>query len=537
MYKRNCDFCNKPIITIYHPDSPYIVYCVDCYRSDKWDPYSYGKNYNFNRLFFGQFKELLFRVPKEAVNNSGVNSNSDYVNHAHNNSNCYLIFNSGDNEDCSYSSGIRKCRNVTDIHYGENLELCYEIVNGVNCSRCFYSKNIFDCVDVYFSMDLRGCQNCFGCCNLTRKNYYFFNQPLSKEDWDKRVKEFLGSSISVSKALNKFEQSSLSFPRRANNIHKSVDCIGDYISESKNVKNCFEAVHCENCQNGFFVRLLKDSMDDIGFGYNSELLLSCVAVGYSSRIIGSSELKDVQDTCYSFSLNSSQECIGCNGLKNAENCVLNKQYSQEEYQKIKNHIIEELKQKDLYGLGLPSLLSPWAYNETMAQEIFPLTKEQATEQGYSWKDPEERNVKILMTNDKLPDSIKDVKDDIIGQVIECGHKGACNEQCTEALRIIEPEAGLLPTNEPTFCPVSAPTVATTNGLNNVTLCDSGSASASAKASLAGVRPQPKLIRTLASTSTAIVPAPTPLKPATPPTARRLFTASNAILKRLYREVV
>ncbi|PIV47364.1 hypothetical protein COS21_00375, partial [bacterium (Candidatus Gribaldobacteria) CG02_land_8_20_14_3_00_41_15] len=174
-------------------------------------------------------------------------------------------------------------------------------------------------------------------------------------------------------------------------------------------------------------------------GYNSELLLSCVAVGYSSRIIGSSELKDVQDTCYSFSLNSSQECIGCNGLKNAENCVLNKQYSQEEYQKIKNHIIEELEQKDLYGLGLPSLLSPWAYNETMAQEIFPLTKEQATEQGYSWKDPEERNVKILMTNDKLPDSIKDVKDDIIGQVIECGHKGACNEQCTEAFRIIPQE--------------------------------------------------------------------------------------------------
>jgi hypothetical protein len=444
LYKRNCDFCNKPIITIYHPDSPYVVYCINCYRSDKWDPYSYGKNYNFNRPFFDQFKELLLRVPKEAVNNSGVNVNSEYVNHAHNNNNCYLIFNSGDNEDCFYSSGIRKCRDVTDIHYGENLEQCYGIVNGSNCSRCIHSKNIFDCVDVLFSMDLRGCQNCFGCSNLTRKNYHFFNQPLSKEDWDKKVKESLGSFSSVSEVLNKFEQFSLLSPRRANNIYKSVDCIGDYIFESKQAKNCFEAVHCENCKNGFFVRLLKDSLDTVGFGYNSELLLSCVAVGYSANIIGSCKLKDARDTCYSFSLNSSQDCIGCNGLKNAQNCVLNKQHPEEEYQKIKDHIIEELKQKGVYGLGLPALLSPWAYNETMAQEIFPLAKEQALEQGYSWRTPEERNYQITLKTDQVPDNIQDVPDTIINEVIECANHQLQTTNyeltnCTEAFRIIPQE--------------------------------------------------------------------------------------------------
>ena len=135
LYKRKCDLCDKTIITIYHPDSPYTIYCCDCYRSDKWDAYSYGRNYNFNRPFFDQLKELFLRVPKEAVNNSGVNSNSEYVNHATDNSNCYLIFNSGNNENCLYSSGIRKCRDVADVHYGENLEQCYEIVNGQNCSR------------------------------------------------------------------------------------------------------------------------------------------------------------------------------------------------------------------------------------------------------------------------------------------------------------------------------------------------------------------------------------------------------------------
>jgi len=43
---------------------------------------------------------------------------------------------------------------------------------------------------------------------------------------------------------------------------------------------------------------------------------------------------------------------------------------------------------------LPSELSPFCYNETIAQEYFPLTKEQAIKQGYKWKDKEPRNYAI-----------------------------------------------------------------------------------------------------------------------------------------------
>ena len=47
-----------------------------------------------------------------------------------------------------------------------------------------------------------------------------------------------------------------------------------------------------------------------------------------------------------------------------------------------------------YGEFFPSELSPFCYNETIAQEYFPLTKEEATEQGYKWKEKEERNYNI-----------------------------------------------------------------------------------------------------------------------------------------------
>ena len=96
-----------------------------------------------------------------------------------------------------------------------------------------------------------------------------------------------------------------------------------------------------------------------------------------------------------------------------------------------------------YGNFFPIKLSPYGYNETTAQEYFPLTKEQAIEKGYSWKDPEPRNYQITLKTADIPDHIKDVKEDILNQIIACQHQGDCNEQCTEAYRIIPQELDFL----------------------------------------------------------------------------------------------
>jgi len=92
-----------------------------------------------------------------------------------------------------------------------------------------------------------------------------------------------------------------------------------------------------------------------------------------------------------------------------------------------------------YGEFFPPELSPFCYNETIAQEYFPLTKEQAIEQGYKWKDKEERNYTIDIRTKDIPNDIKDVDETIINKVIECKHQGKCNEQCTEAFKIIPDE--------------------------------------------------------------------------------------------------
>ena len=47
LYKRECDLCHKKIISMYDENVTFPIYCPECWRSDKWDPMSYGLDYDF----------------------------------------------------------------------------------------------------------------------------------------------------------------------------------------------------------------------------------------------------------------------------------------------------------------------------------------------------------------------------------------------------------------------------------------------------------------------------------------------------------
>src|SRR3989338_10247613 len=74
-----------------------------------------------------------------------------------------------------------------------------------------------------------------------------------------------------------------------------------------------------------------------------------------------------------------------------------------------------------YGEFFPPELSPFSYNETIAQEYFPLTKDEAIKKGYSCKDPEPRHYTITLKTEDILDHIKDVKDSILNDIIQSAH--------------------------------------------------------------------------------------------------------------------
>jgi len=406
---------------MYSASAKFPVYCHDCWWSDKWDPKDYGQDYDPSKPFFDQMQELLLKVPKSGIfvsSDVGPNINSEYANFGGAMKDCYLVFNSGNLENCAYSRGITYCNDVFDSYYGEKIESGYENVNANSSAGIAFSQNVSGCVNCWYMYGCSGCQNCFGCVNLRNKSYHILNQPYSKEEYTKMVKEIKGSYTKMEEFKKDFNKLVLELPHRENNNLKSVKSSGEYIVESKNCQNCFEAITCEDSRNLFSNKYTNGCYDLIGHGRKSELLLEGVAVGTSQRVIGSWWTITSHDIFYSFGMRSCEECFGCDSLRNAKYCILNKQYSEQDYNKIKEAIIAELKEKNLFGLYFPPKIAPFAYNETVGQDNFPLTKEETTKLGYKWQD------NLQMTTGKetlkeIPDHINNVDDSITKEILVC----------------------------------------------------------------------------------------------------------------------
>jgi Zn ribbon nucleic-acid-binding protein len=126
--------------------------------------------------------------------------------------------------------------------------------------------------------------------------------------------------------------------------------------------------------------------------------------------------------------NNSSNLFGCSGLKGKKYCILNKQYTQEEYEKLVPKIIEHMKETGEWGKHFPAKDSPFGFNETVAYEYFPLTKEQALKFGAKWKEEDKLN-HYLGPKIVLPFDIKEVKEDITKQILTC-------ENCNKNYRLI-----------------------------------------------------------------------------------------------------
>ncbi len=451
LYKRKCQAPghSEEMISAYDPASPFVTYDAPYWWSDAWDPLTYGRAYDFNRPFLLQFRELMERVPLlTLVNINAVNS--EYANWADGNKNCYLVFGVGWNENISYASRSMNSKDSLDIFVANKNELCYECVNCAESYRLLWSVNSKNCTDSAFLYDCRNCSNCFGCANLVSKSYHIFNQPYSKEEYGKKLKEFdLGSRSEVERIRKKFEEEVY-----ANAIHRyasivaSTGSTGDNVNNSKNCKFCFDIYrNVEDSKYQMGSLELKDSYDGIG-QYKTDLSAENVDNNIGSREVSSVTIYNSHDIHYSLNCHASSNLFGCIGLRSKQYCILNRQYTKEEYDELIPKIIEHMDAMPYqdtrgrhyrYGDFFPIELSPFAYNETIAQEYFTFDEKETVHNGYRWRNPDQKNYAITKSSADLPDHIKDVSDAITNEVIGCAHKGTCKEQCTAAFKIVPHE--------------------------------------------------------------------------------------------------
>lgn len=450
LFKRTCESCGKEVITMYHPDAPVVVYCNDCWWSDKWDPTEYGRDYDFSKSFFVQFGELLKEVPKMALETL-QNKNSPYSNYTWFSKNVYLSPSTLYSENVLYSHGMTRCHDIVDSTYLYNSGLCYESEDCQGCNNCIYVFNSKECMDSAFLYDCSGCNHCFMSANLRNKSYVFRGEEVGKEEYEKRMGEMdLGNHEAFSACVEEYEKVREGAIHRYANLFKSVRATGNNVINAKNVKKVFTGVDLENVSYGIRIIDAKDSADLYGVGDGAELLYDGVNVGHKDSLIrfSTNTFNGVRDATYSDYCRESQYIFGCAGLRKKKFHILNKAYSEGEYRemvkRIESHMNEEAYKDPLgrmypFGEFFPPELSPFAYNESIAQEYFPTDKGEAEKSGYLWRDAEEREYKVTVHAKDLPLSIQDVDDSITKENIGCMHDGTCGEGCTKAFRILESE--------------------------------------------------------------------------------------------------
>jgi len=280
---------------------------------------------------------------------------------------------------------------------------------------------------------MRNCNECIFCANLRNKNNFIFNKQVTKEEYEEFKKNLkLDTKEGIEKAKKQYEEFMQTQPRKYLEVTQCENSMGDYLKSCKNAKICFDGYNLEDVSYSTHVYNAKDCMDWDFVANKAELCYEMVSSAHNlfNCKFCMNCWNGNQDLTYCDLCLGSKKCFGCVGLRNGKYCILNKEYSEEEYEALVPKIIEHMKRTGEWGEFFHASMSPFAYNESVAHEYTPLTKEQALAKNLQWHDEDKKDYQPQTY--QVPNSIEEVKDEILNEVLAC-------EECGKNYKIIKQE--------------------------------------------------------------------------------------------------
>ena len=227
------------------------------------------------------------------------------------------------------------------------MEHCYQCIACNQCYKVNRANRCEECSNCWFLLNCKGCNYCYACSNLVGKQFCIYNKQYTKEEYlqilgDKK----LTSTKFIASELADFDQFCAdTINKTVNNINVS-NAFGNCISDSKNCFFCYDVMGGEDCKyamNG--EPLLKNNQDGIGVGLNSQLAYEIIDSGVDSmKNCFAFVFRVCSDTYYTYNCHYCNHLFGCIGLRNQSYCILNKQYTKEEYEALVPKIIEHMTQ-------------------------------------------------------------------------------------------------------------------------------------------------------------------------------------------------
>jgi hypothetical protein len=257
---------------------------------------------------------------------------------------------------------------------------------------------------------------------LIHKSYCVFNKQYSKEEYFEFIKN---TRLDQWPNVQKYKQESSKFfltqPSKNIIAINCENCTGSNLGDCKNCHECFDVYEAEELIYCAMGELSHHCIDCYGFGQSEFCSYSATFqnsndIHFCATAIDSNSLWYCY-ACYANSANS----FGCVGLKKNKYCILNKPYSKVEYEKLVGRIIEHMQKTEEWGQFFAPSLSPFGYNETTAQEYFPLSQKETLNQGFNWSDYEKPSPEVekVIPAERLPESITEITDEVLNWAINC----------------------------------------------------------------------------------------------------------------------
>jgi hypothetical protein len=175
-----------------------------------------------------------------------------------------------------------------------------------------------------------------------------------------------------------------------NNIQSCENVFGSALMYSKNLTFCNGCLGVEGARySDGVLNSSHDLRDHSSFGENAQYCLECEWSGRNVTNIFFSKhiFMEASDIRYSYQCcQNVHHLFGCIWIRNKKYCIFNKQYSKEEYEALVPKIISHMKKTWERWEFLDASISPFAYNETVASEYYPISRDESIEKWYKWLD-------------------------------------------------------------------------------------------------------------------------------------------------------
>ncbi len=346
-----------------------------------------GREYDTSVSFFKNFSSFFQDTPRVAIRQLPPVKNSEYAEIAGwGIRDCYLSFAVVmESSYILYSFEVKEnCHDIyNSVMVWDNSSQVYQSNCILKSQKIFYSRYIYNSSDIYWSSNLIGCHECIFCSNLENASYSIKNKVYTREEYTEKKEEILRNPLVFERYYSEVATT------WANLV--STNTTWSYATNCKNVVNGYYSTNTVNAKNIllFWSQWWNKNVLNVAMSGSPEFsdIANVINSGGWSSVFCSDFVANVTAVYYSSFLEDCSFCIGCIWLKNKSYCILNKQYTKEEWEVLAEKIFASMEADGTLGEFFPASMNPFYFNDTLAYLIDDsFTKEEVEKEWYLWRD-------------------------------------------------------------------------------------------------------------------------------------------------------